>query len=173
MKKATIVIVSLVLGVTLLGFSTGYAAGYPVAAIGTSTDTSIIVIGKFDPASFSQVEAQNISSTIFGALSGILGSLGSGSNTTLLTPDQLSGYGIADADYLKTLVKDNYIALGFDIFVFLDIKRTNPVSQVSGPNIRIDVWVADKASLFELTGDYLYAASVEAPEMYLSLLQSL
>ncbi|HWR88712.1 MAG TPA: hypothetical protein VN260_00500, partial [Dissulfurispiraceae bacterium] len=60
-----------------------------------------------------------------------------------------------------------------DLYLFLDISKTPSISAQYGNNIKIDVWVPDLAALLGFSGDYLYAATLETPEVltgFLSLL---
>lgn len=172
MKGIRLYAVVLMLGILAVCTGVASAAGYPFAVLDTSTEDSVIVVGKFASGSgqFTEQEAQNLVQSVVAAVQGTLGSSG---GSTIFTPSALKAAGLGDADELKTLVKQNYRAAGFDLYIFLDIKRTAQYATGFGNNIRIDVYAADMASFVDVSAPYLYAVSIEAPEMYLSLLSSL
>ncbi|MDA8239730.1 MAG: hypothetical protein M0Z67_05065 [Nitrospiraceae bacterium] len=170
MLKKTLVTLSLILCVIAFGTTAAYSSGYPVAALGSisdssqpSTPISIIVLGKFDsgPAGFTQSEAETISQTVMSLLSGLLPTSG----FTILTPNQLASTAFADADAAKSFVANNYAAAGIDVFAFLDIKKAPAVSQAAGQNIRIDLYVSGLLGPSEM-----YIASVETALSYVQLL---
>lgn len=171
MKK--IVILALIVFALVGSVATALGSGYPVAVIAADTDSTILVLGKFASGTgqFTQAEADGLVNTITALVQGFLGSTG---GVVVLNPSQMAGYGLGDADNVRALAKANYIAWGADIFVFIDIKKT-ATEYVSGygPNMRLDVLVADLSTELGLPGDYLYATSIEIPYMYAQLLSSL
>ncbi len=171
MRSIRLFAVALILGTLLVGTGVASAAGYPFAVLDNSTGTSAVIVGKFASGSgqFTQQEAQNLVDSVVAAVQSTLGSTG---GSTILGPSDLASVGYGDADALKDFIKQNYMAAGIDVYIFLDIKRTAQYAAKFGNNIRIDVYVADMAQPLGISADYLYAASIEAPEMYLSLLQS-
>lgn len=142
----------------LLGAATASAGGYPAAFLDTESGIPIVVVGKFDPASFTAAEADTLSSAIAG-LSG---------SSAVLTTSELAALGFSDADLLKDYVYGNYRDWfgSSALYLFFDIRRT---AGIYGHNIRIDAWLADGAVFLGLSGDYLYLGSVEFPELYISL----
>lgn len=171
MRKTRIFALSMVLASLLFGATAAFAGGYPFAVLDTSTDTKVIVLGKFASGAeqFTQAEAQGLVTTIAGLISGTLGE--TTSSTSVLTPDDLVNFGY-DADALKAMVKANYRAWGLTLYVFVDIKKTAEYASGVGPNVRIDVYIADMASEVGIQADYLYALSLETPYMYTGLLGS-
>jgi len=169
MKKLKIVSMSTIIGILLLFATAAFAGGYPFAVLDTSTSTKIVVVGKFS-TQFTQQEAQNASAAV---ISLVQENLGSSGTTAMYTPNELASFGVGDADYLKSLVKDNYVAAGFDLYVFVDIKRVAEYVPGFGGNVRIDLFIADMAAALGISADYLYALSIEAPELYASLFSAL
>lgn len=94
---------------------------------------------------------------------------------TILRPVRLLPGGVTDADVLKDYIKGVYKAWDFTLYAFIDIKRVTGTAPELGSSMRIDIWVADAASLahqigLTVTGDYLYVVSLEIPEAYLTAL---
>ena len=165
MRKTKMYVSTLVLGVMLFGSASAFAAGYPFAVATTSGSTKAIVLGKFASDQFSQAEAQALTVSVAGIIQSFLAS----SNPTVLTPSQMAAY---DADTWKTMVKSNYKAWGFSSYIFVNITKTPEHVAGFGPNLRLDIFIADMASLVGVQADYLYAASIEVPYMYTPLLNS-
>ncbi len=154
--------------------TTAFSAGYPVlAAVDpvSPDDPAIVVVGKFDQGAFTEAQADQLSD----AVAGLIGSLGLTQGTPLvLKPSQLRiQFGATDADALKSVAKIAYQGAGFDLYIFLDVTKKASVSAEYGSNIKIDVWVADLAALLGFSGDYLYVATLETPEMITSFLSLL
>jgi hypothetical protein len=166
MNKRLLCIWAIAIALTMMFASTALASGYPMIAGDMSS--GVLVVGKFDSNSFTLSEANQIAATV----AGMLGMLGE--QTQFFGPSQVGpAFGISDGDAVKSAAKSAYQSYGFDVYIFLDIKRVGAVSQDLGQNLRIDVWVADMAAELGIPGDYLYAASIEAPEMYLSMVGEL
>jgi len=175
MKKAKVFLACLGVIATILfvGTAPAYSSGYPVLGLYTPSspgDVSVVVVGKFDSSDFSLSDVGSYAQS----LQGVLGTLGSSlPGIVFMGPNELAQYGFADADNLKNYIKSVYQGV-VDIYVFLDVTKVNsPYSAQYGQNVRIDAWVADLAALVGSTDDYLYAASIEVPEIYLSLLSQL
>lgn len=171
MRKIKIYLLSLVVGTAFLGSACAFASGYPFGVIVNDT-TSIIVVGKFASGTgqFTQAEAQNLSVSVAGLVQSLLG--GSGISTpTVYTPSQLAAIGLGDADNAINLVKTNYLALGYDLFALVNISKTAQYTAGFGPNMRVDIYIADQAALVGVNAPYLYAASIEVPLLYTTLLK--
>jgi hypothetical protein len=171
MRKIKIYLLSLVVGTAFLGSACAFASGYPFAVI-VNGDTSIIVVGKFASGSgqFTQAEAQNLSVSVAGLVQSLL-SGSSVSAPTVLTPSQLASIGFGDADSDINLIKSSYKGAGFDVYVVVNISKTPQYVAGFGPNMRVDVSIADQASLVGVSAPYLYVASIEVPLLFASLLQ--
>ena len=175
MKKARVLLACLgvIAAALFAGTAPAYSSGYPVLGLYTPSspdDVSVVVVVKFDSTDFSLNDVTSYAQSLQGVLQMFGSSL---PGIVTLGPDQLAQYGFADADNLKNYVKSIYSGI-VDIYVFLDVTTVNsPYSAQYGPNIRIDAWVADLGMLISSTDDYLYVASIEVPEMYLSLLSQL
>lgn len=168
-KTITMLVVGFVFLVGLSAVS--YAGGYPILAFTANCPNSpspdcpdFVVVGKFDSADFSYADAQGLSMTISSLVSSFLGSY----QVLVFTPNDLSPYGFTDADTLKNLVYNVYPNY-FLLYIFLDINRTNSPQPAIGKNIAIDIWLADVSYQLGINEPYLYIATIEVPELYLSL----
>jgi hypothetical protein len=91
----------------------------------------------------------------------------------------LAANGFSSADVLAAYALTHYKNFGAQIYIFLDVSRTQGVagSQMGG-NLRVNVWIGDVvglglSSLFpSVTGNYLYVTSLEIPETFLTLASS-
>ncbi len=173
MKKTRVFLACLgiIAAVLFMGTAPAYSSGYPALGLymtGNPEDISVVVVGKFD----SSFNPQDVDAFFSAAMSLVGGSL---PGVTVLGPSQLAQYGspFNDADSLKAFVKSAYQGLGIDLYIFLDATKVNSVEAQYGKNVRINAWVADMASEVGFTGDYLYATSIEVPELYLQLLSQL
>lgn len=171
----------LIISFLLVGASTAYSSGIPAADMYVAGSSSVlpinvIIVVKYDAASYTFAEAEALSqivSKLLGVTSTLAGSIGlSTAGLSHYTPSQLAAAGYTDADTLKILIKNSYQALGFNFYAFVDISRVTSVTPALGPAMRIDIWFADLALVMGMTGDYLYIASLEIPEAYLTLLGS-
>ncbi len=176
MRKTKIYLLSLVMGLTFFTSAGAIASGFPLAILSSSSLGYVIVIGKFASGSgqFTQAEANNLSLSVAGAIPGLIQSLlgsSSVSAPTVLTPNQLAAAGLSDADDVINLVKANYKAWGYSFYAVVNISKYFEYATGYGQNLRLDVYIADIAALLGLGGDYLYAASIEVPYMYASLLR--
>lgn len=170
MRRLSLMVVFLlaVSSMFLPAAGTAEASGYPMAIIFNDPSTgSGIVVGKFGSGFTSVSDANNVASIVGEGIA----LLGLGSAVSFYSPTQLAGFGLSDADALKSLVKGAYVGAGLSLYIFLDIKRTSGVSPSLGNNIRMDIWVADVGALigFPEDGGYLYVTSIEVPEAYLAL----
>ncbi|MBI5589697.1 MAG: hypothetical protein HY881_04350 [Deltaproteobacteria bacterium] len=163
MKKPMMYVLCMVIGVMLFGGASALASGYPFAILSSSGPMPTILLGKFasDNGQFTQAEAQNLTAPI----AAILQKFFSSTATSVLTPNQLAAY---DADTLKTLVKSNYKNWGYSTYTFVNITKTPEYAAGFGPNVRQDIYIADKAYLVNVQADYLYVTSIEQPYMYLT-----
>jgi len=175
MKSIRLLLVGLILGGMVVCSGVASAAGYPFVVVDTSVYPTIVV-GKFASGAgqFTQTEAENLVQSIVAAVEGQ--DLVNTSTASVLTPSQLAGlsingHSLSDGDYVKNLVKQNYVDWGLGLYIFLDVRKKAEYSAGFGNNVRIDVYVADMASLLGISADYLYALSIETPAMYVSLLQ--
>jgi len=166
MNKTKVFILSMVIGLLAFGASSASASGYPFFVLDQSSETPIVVVGKFS-TQYTQAEAQNLTSTVVALVQDTLGSSGS---TIIYTPNQLVSLGLGDADYLKNLIKNIYAQYGIELYIFVDIKQVSQYAAGFGPNARIDVYIADMAAELGISADYLYALSIEHPKMYTDLL---
>lgn len=165
--KSTKIIATCLL-ILLIGATSAFASGK--AMIGTYDDgsSSLVVVAKFAD-NFSSAEADNMAAAL-GTVLGMTGTTGA----QLYMPSQVAAmFGSSDGDYIKDGVKSQYTSYGFDSYIFLDVKKVAGVSGATGINVRIDLWIADMAAQLGMPGDYLYVASLEVPQMYVSQLQSL
>jgi hypothetical protein len=171
MRKVKITVLSLLTTVMLFGSASVFASGFPFGVLTTSGSTKIVVLGDFSSVSgqFTQEEAQNLTATVAPIIQSLLTSSSSSVEIEVLTPNQLRGY---DADTLKLLVKSNYKAWGYNTYIFVNITKKAEYVAGFGPNMRLDVYIADMASLIGVSADYLYATSIEVPYMYASILNS-
>ncbi len=176
-EKVFFACLGLIAGMFFVTAVPAYSSGYPFAAALISSDTSVIVVGKFDSSEsgFTYAEAEGYSQAVAGAV-GLLGT--DSQDVIVLSPSQIASYGYTDADTLKQLIKSAYTQSGFNLYVFLDITKVDSVEPQYGKNVRIDVWLADMVPLANgltgdsLTGAYLYVTTIEVPETYLSALAS-
>jgi hypothetical protein len=179
MKRARVLLtcLGLIVGIFFVTTAPAYSSGYPFAAGLASSDTMVIVVGKFDSSAsgFTYAEAEGYSQAVASAV-GLLGTLSQG--VIILPPSQLASYGLTDADALNQEIKNIYVQSGFSLYIFLDITKVDSVQRQYGRNVRIDVWAADMVPLANsltgdsLTGSYLYVTTIEVPETYLSALAS-
>lgn len=179
LKRLSII---LIVGFFFITASIAYSSGTPaldfyIAGSSSAIPLNVVVVSKYDSASYTYAEAEAISqavSKLIGLGSTLAGSLGlSTAGLSHFTPSQVAAWGITDADILKNLVKTYYQSWGFNFYAFADIKRVTSVAPELGHAMRIDIWIADLPVLLGLTGDYLYIASLEIPETYLTLLGSI
>lgn len=168
MKRKGIASVFLTTAIILFMSGSSFASGYPFAVLTPSGSNSVIVLGKFDSSSgqFTQTEAQNLTATVAPIIQGLLKNIVQ-TDVTILTPDDLKAY---DADKWKSMVKKDYKSWGFTIYAYVDVTKTAEYVKGFGPNMRLDVYIADMALFVGVLADYLYAASVEIPYKYISLL---
>lgn len=174
MKTARNRVAAIIITFFLIGASTAYSSGIPALDAAVMGTTKLIIVTKYDSASYTYAQAEAFSQTVtklLGSVSTLTGS--NGIAIGHYPPSQVASWGITDADTLKSLVKTYYKSWGFTLYAFIDIKRiTSTTAPALGPTMRIDIWVADLAALLKQTGDYLYIASFEIPEAYLTLLGS-
>lgn len=172
MLRGKNILAVLVLSLLVAASSTIYASGFPMVSIITAEGDSIIVVGKIDDSTFTFSEADELATTV----NRLLGLVDSEDVTvSLLTPGFLQGVGFSDADAVKDLVLGSYRQEGFELYIFLEIsKRTSLQTGLgTGQSLRIDAYVAGLAALFGSSENYLYVASIEAPEFFLALAGSL
>lgn len=172
MKKTKVLLTcfGIIVAVFLMGTAPAYSSGYPALGLylpSTAGDTSVIVVAKFD----SSFNVQDVDSFFAAAMSLIGGSMPQG--LAVYGPSQLVPYQITDADILKNTALSIYQELGISLYIFLDVTKVNSVDPQYGQNVRINAWLADAAYDFGFTGNYLYAASVEVPEVYFQMLSQL
>ena len=153
----------MITGILLFGSASAVASGYPFAIINSGGSEPSIVLGKFasDPGQFTQNEAQNLTAPLAAIIQTYLGN----SPLFVITTDQLAAY---DADTLRDMIKFNYLSWGYTTFTFVNITKRPEYAAGYGPNIRQDIFIADKAALVNVMSDYLYVTSTEQPYMYLS-----
>jgi len=175
MSRKTLLTLSLILCILTIGTATAFSSGYPAAALGSlnitgsdgkTTKIDYVVVAKFTSGAtgFTFTEAETYSELVVTAVTSLLSS----SDVTTLTPSQLAAAGISDADAAKSLVANNYKAAGYEVFVFIDIKKAAAVTALTGPNIRLDIYASG------LLGDSeMYLASIETAIAYLDLFGSL
>ena len=153
----------MITGIMLFGSASAVASGYPFAIIYSGGPEPSILLAKFasETGQFTQNEAQNLTAPLAAVIQTYLGN----SPLFVITPDQLAAY---DADILKDMIKFNYLSWGYTTFIFVNITKRPEYAAGYGPNIRQDIFVADKAALVNVMSDYLYVTSTEQPYMYLS-----
>ena len=168
MKRNLMQTMLLTTAIILFAGVSSFAAGYPFAVLTPSGSTKIIVLGNFDSSSgqFTQSEAQDLTATVAPIISGLLKNYIQ-TDIVVLTPDDLKGY---DADTLKPMVKSGYKSWGYNLYAYVDITKTAEYVKGFGPNMRLDVYIADMALFVGVVADYLYAASIEVPYRYTSFL---
>jgi hypothetical protein len=168
MKRKLIQTLILTTAIILFAGVSSFAAGYPFAVLTPSGSTKVIVLGKFDSSAgqFTQSEAQEMTATVAPIIKGLLKNLVQ-TDIAVLTPNDLKGY---DADTLKPIVKNGYKSWGYTLYAYVDITKTAEYVKGFGPNMRLDVYIADMALYVGVVADYLYAASIEVPYKYTSFL---
>lgn len=191
--KATIsrvvafLVIFLIMGVSMAYADPAPSAGYPavsfLSAQLSGQPLQVGVVSKYEAGSFTQADAENMSEQVAALVSEALGTvLGADSTLVLsrhLTPNQLAAKGFSSADVLAAYALTNYKNFGAQIYIFLDVSRTQGVagSQMGG-NIRVNVWIGDVAGLgldlstIGVTGNYLYVTSLEIPETFLTFASS-
>lgn len=143
-------------------FSNAHASGYPMVSIVTSSGSTILMVGRFDNASFSFQEAN--------AYTAFVASLLAGQSATTYTPSQLAASGYGDATALINLLGYSYRSLGYTTMVYFNIRRVAcQGGSAYGVSDRFDIYVADLPALSggALPGNYV--ASFEFPEGYMAL----
>ena len=163
MMRRTIAGVMLATSLVFAAFSNAQASGYPMLAVAAYGDTPILMVGRFDNASFSLQEADTCATAV--------ASLLAGQSATTYTPSQLAAMGYRDATALINLLYSYYGSLGCDAMVYFNVTRVAcRGGSAYGVSDRIDIYVANLRSLSggALPGDYV--ASFEFPEGYLGLL---
>ncbi len=186
MKNVRGIIVACLAVFFIMGVSVAFgdplpSAGYPSVSVLGDTEIQVGVLSKYEASSFTAAEAEAISGQVATILSTLLGSMGLDTSVNLMvnmTPSQVAAnFGITSADTFAAFALHNYKAYGLDLYVFLDVSRVAGLNEsgLPGNNIRINAWIGDIQSLLPglVPGDYLYAASVEVPEFYLTLATSL
>ncbi|MBW2148042.1 MAG: hypothetical protein JRI22_13555 [Deltaproteobacteria bacterium] len=172
MMRLKTVVLGLIVAVFVVGAPAVYAAGFPMAATINTGEDSIIIVGKFNDSMFTSSEVDELATTI-NVLLGLLSD--SEFTVSFFSLDFLRNLGFGDADALRDFILERYVQAGFDLYIFLDITKRPSVQPTlgTGQSIRIDAFVAGFAALFESSEDFLYVASIEAPEFFLALLGSL
>jgi hypothetical protein len=169
MLRKTLVTLSLILCMLALGTTTAYSSGYPAAALGTldlgsgSTPINYVIVAKFNTGTngFTLTEAETYSEMVVTAITSLLPSSG----VTVFTPNQLTGL---DADAARSLVASAYVQAGYEVFVFVDVKKAAAVTVAAGPNMRLDIYASGLLDPSEM-----YLASVEIPLLYINSLGGL
>ena len=155
-----------------IGTATAYSSGYPALAVGslnitgsngTPSKIDYVVVAKFasGASGFTQADAEKYSDLVVTALTSVLPSSG----VIILTPNQLTG---VDADYAKSYIAGVYAGLGYEVFIFVDVKKAAAVSALAGQNIRLDIYATGLLGSSEM-----YLASVETAISYIDLLGGL
>ena len=130
---------------------------------GTPSKIDYVVVAKFasGASGFTLADAEKYSDLVVTALTSVLPSSG----VIILTPNQLAG---VDGDTAKSYVAGAYSGLGYEVFIFVDIKKAAAVTVASGQNIRLDIYATGL-----LPGGEMYLASVETAISYIDLLGGL
>jgi hypothetical protein len=166
-----------VLTIALIGlpFTMANASGIPAAGLMTDPDSPLLVVIKFG-ADFTQQDAETNAQLISQAL-GLAGQYTTVTQGFMFfSPATLAQMGMTDADALKDLLRAPAEQLGY-LFIFLDIsKKPSAGGTQYGLSHKVDVWIANDRTVSQfahalgLTGAFLYAATLEYPEMYPQLL---
>jgi hypothetical protein len=162
--KKWIVTGILVLGmiVTLGLGSNAWADGRAAALLGGSGDMSVVALFDFDETQFTEAETQQLTVLLQFGGSILLNLLAERApdvkvNLTVFTPDQMSSFGLGDADVANSFILNNIAALGVDAYVRAVVTKVQPPVGLTGQNIRLDFYLLTTDSEFN------YVASVEVP----------
>lgn len=168
MMRRTIVGVVLATGLMFSAFSSVQASGYPMASIVSDDDSTILLVGRFCDASFSPQLAE--------AYTAFVAAMIAGHNATTYTPSQLAAMGLGDATALINWLGygSYYRSMGFDGMMYFNAQRfARYYGKGYDVGVRLDIYVAD---LYEWSGGAIpgnYVTSVEFPEGFLVLANSL
>jgi hypothetical protein len=156
-----------------LGLASDAAAvGRAAALLLSSGQTSAVGLIDFNEAQFTQADAQDLITVLQGGIP-ILQQLltsqapGVSINVVVLTPDQMTSFGLGDADTADQFIQSNFATLGVDAYLKAVATKVQAPEGVTGQNIRLDLY------LFIGTGNLQYVASLEVPEQLIDQLNAL
>lgn len=157
MKKVKFLLFSLVFFLAAGSASLSFGAGRPLfIMIWDEIDTYYVLV-KFDQNQFSQNDAESLSQFLV-SLSTMLPADDLGMNYAVLSPNEMVGHGLGDADVVKWTLGE----LGWD-HIFIDLtQKAAPVARIT--NYNMDIYYSDA---YLKQDDYLM--SVGIPSYLLAL----